>query len=71
MTKRRINFGIMLQGPGVNMNAWKHPSVPADSSINFNYYVEKARRAEAAALILSLSPMDFTSTKNQFRTRIF
>jgi FMN-dependent oxidoreductase (nitrilotriacetate monooxygenase family) len=50
MTKRRINFGVMLQGSGVNMNAWKHPSVPADSSINFNYYVEKARIAEAAGV---------------------
>jgi hypothetical protein len=33
MTKRRINFGAMLQGPGVNMNAWKHPSVPELSVI--------------------------------------
>jgi len=50
MTKPRINFGIFIQGPGVNMNAWKHPSVPADASINFNYYVEKARRAEAVGI---------------------
>jgi FMN-dependent oxidoreductase (nitrilotriacetate monooxygenase family) len=50
MMKRRINFGLMLQGPGINMNAWKHPSVPADASINFGYYVEKARKAEAAGI---------------------
>ncbi|MFL6622573.1 MAG: LLM class flavin-dependent oxidoreductase [Sulfurifustaceae bacterium] len=50
MSKRRINFGVMLQGPGINMNAWRHPSVPADASINFNYYVEKARVAEAAGI---------------------
>jgi FMN-dependent oxidoreductase (nitrilotriacetate monooxygenase family) len=50
LTKRRINFGIMLQGAGVNMNSWKHPSVPADASINFNYYLDKARQAEAAGI---------------------
>lgn len=42
MSKRRIN-GIMLQGPGINMNARQHPSVLPDSSINFNYYVDKAQ----------------------------
>jgi FMN-dependent oxidoreductase (nitrilotriacetate monooxygenase family) len=50
MSKRRINFGVMLQGAGVNMNAWKHPSVPADASINFGFYVERARKAEAAGI---------------------
>ncbi|HEX3683604.1 MAG TPA: LLM class flavin-dependent oxidoreductase [Bryobacteraceae bacterium] len=50
MSKRRINFGIMLQGAGINMNSWKHPSVPADASINFNYYIDKARQAEAVGI---------------------
>ena len=50
MSKRRINFGVMLQGPGVNMNAWKHRSVPADASINFGFYVDRARTAEAAGI---------------------
>lgn len=50
MRKRRIHFGVMLQGAGVNMNAWKHPSVPADASINFDFYVERARKAEAAGI---------------------
>jgi FMN-dependent oxidoreductase (nitrilotriacetate monooxygenase family) len=50
MSKRRINFGIMLQGAGTNMNAWKHPSVPADASINFTFYVDRARKAEAAGI---------------------
>lgn len=50
MSKRRIRFGVMLQGPGVNMNAWKHPSVPVDASLNFDFYVERARKAEAAGI---------------------
>lgn len=50
MAKRRINFGVMLQGPGINMNAWKHPSVPADASINFDFYIDRARKAESAGI---------------------
>ncbi len=45
-----IPFGVMLQGPGGHMNAWKHPSVPADASVNFDYYVSVARQAEAAGI---------------------
>jgi FMN-dependent oxidoreductase (nitrilotriacetate monooxygenase family) len=40
----------MLQGAGTNMNSWKHPSVPADASVNFDFYVERARKAEAAGI---------------------
>ncbi|BCH56730.1 LLM class flavin-dependent oxidoreductase [Agrobacterium vitis] len=50
MTKKSINFGIMLHGPGGHMNAWKHPSVPADASVNFPFYVETARKAEDAGI---------------------
>ena len=32
------------------MNAWRHPGLPLDSSINFNYYVDKARIAESAGI---------------------
>jgi len=50
VSAQRIPFGIMLQGPGGHMNAWKHPSVPADASVNFDYYVRTARQAEAAGI---------------------
>ncbi|MGV1800822.1 LLM class flavin-dependent oxidoreductase [Agrobacterium vitis] len=50
MSKKSINFGVMLHGPGGHMNAWKHPSVPADASVNFPFYVETVRKAEAAGL---------------------
>lgn len=50
MSKRRIHFGVMLQGAGTNMNSWKHPSVPADASKNFDFYIERARKAEAAGI---------------------
>lgn len=50
MVQKHIPFGIMLQGPGGHMNAWKHPSGPADASVNFEFFVNTARRAEAAGI---------------------
>lgn len=50
MTQKHVTFGIMLQGPGGHMNAWKHPSGPADASVNFPFFVETARKAEAAGI---------------------
>ncbi len=50
MSKRQITFGVMLQGPGGHMNAWKHPSVPPDASVNFGFYLDNARKAEAAGI---------------------
>lgn len=50
MTKKTVTFGIMLQGPGGHMNAWKHESGPADASVNFPFFVETARKAEAAGI---------------------
>ncbi len=50
MAQKHIPFGIMLQGPGGHMNAWKHPSGPVDASVNFEFFVNTARRAEAAGI---------------------
>jgi FMN-dependent oxidoreductase (nitrilotriacetate monooxygenase family) len=50
MSKKRIHFGVMLQGAGTNMNSWKHPSVPENASVNFDFYIERARKAEAAGI---------------------
>lgn len=47
---KSVTFGIMLQGPGGHMNAWKHPSGPADASVNFGFFVDTARKAEAAGI---------------------
>lgn len=50
MSQQRIPFGIMLHGPGGHMNAWKHPSGPADASVNLDFLIEQTRRAEAAGI---------------------
>ncbi|MBC6316088.1 LLM class flavin-dependent oxidoreductase [Listeria grandensis] len=49
----KIKFGVMLHGPGGHMNAWKHESVPADASVNFEFYKEQALKAEAAGFTLA------------------
>jgi len=48
MSKRPIRFGIMMQGAGGHMNSWRHPSGPADASVNLKFMVDVARTAEAA-----------------------
>jgi len=50
MAQKHVTFGIMLQGPGGHMNAWKHPSVPADASTNLNFFVKTARKAEETGI---------------------
>ncbi|KVN25117.1 monooxygenase [Burkholderia stagnalis] len=47
MTRRSIPFGLMLQGAGSHMNAWRHPSNPPDASINLDFVTGIARKAEA------------------------
>ncbi len=50
MSKRSINFGIMLQGAGGHMNSWKHPSSPPDASVNLQFFIDTALKAEAAGI---------------------
>ncbi|PAF35994.1 hypothetical protein CHH69_11565, partial [Terribacillus saccharophilus] len=47
--KKQIQFGLMLHGPGGHMNAWKDESVPADASVNIDYYQSMTKQAEEAA----------------------
>lgn len=50
MSTKRFPLGIMLHGAGGHMNAWKHPSGPADASVNLRFYIDTARKAEAAGI---------------------
>ncbi|MFC0279898.1 LLM class flavin-dependent oxidoreductase [Falsigemmobacter intermedius] len=50
MTGSPIRFGLMLHGAGGHMNSWKHPSGPADASVNLEFYISKTRKAEAAGI---------------------
>ncbi|MFW2435347.1 LLM class flavin-dependent oxidoreductase [Staphylococcus cohnii] len=48
MTNKKIDFGIMLNGPGSHMHAWKSNDVPSDASTNFDFQLDIARKAEKA-----------------------
>ncbi|ONG57336.1 monooxygenase [Pseudoroseomonas deserti] len=50
MTDKKIPLGVMLHGAGGHMNAWKHPSGPADASVNLGFYIDRAKQAEAAGI---------------------
>ena len=61
---RHIPFGIMLRGPGSHMHAWKHPSNPADASVNLQFYIDIARTAETTASPSASWPTGCISTKS-------
>ncbi|MDZ4360338.1 MAG: NtaA/DmoA family FMN-dependent monooxygenase, partial [Variovorax sp.] len=50
MVMSNIQFGVMLQGAGSHMNAWKHPGGPADASVNLDFFIRNAQKAEAAGI---------------------
>ena len=35
---KKVQFGVMLHGPGGHMNAWRSPDVASDASVNFEHY---------------------------------
>jgi FMN-dependent oxidoreductase (nitrilotriacetate monooxygenase family) len=50
MTKRQLKLGLVptgVGGPG-DSNRWLDPAIPADASVNIDWYIEAARKAEAA-----------------------
>ncbi|MBO9607806.1 MAG: LLM class flavin-dependent oxidoreductase [Paenibacillaceae bacterium] len=51
MTKRKrrpLILGAQLHGAGASWTDWRHPEAFADGSINFPFYRQQARQAEAA-----------------------
>lgn len=48
MTNKKIQFGIILHGPGGHMNAWRSNEVPSDASTNFDHYLNITKKAEDA-----------------------
>lgn len=50
MTKRQLKLGLVptgVGGPG-DSNRWLDPAIPADASVNIDWYIEAVRKAEAA-----------------------
>ncbi|HDS1775796.1 TPA: LLM class flavin-dependent oxidoreductase [Pseudomonas putida] len=47
---KKMKLGVSMRYLGYHMAAWRHPDVPAEGGIQFKYYLETARKAEAAKL---------------------
>ncbi|WP_159982415.1 MULTISPECIES: LLM class flavin-dependent oxidoreductase [unclassified Novosphingobium] len=50
MSKRTLKLGLVTMGAGGpgQHNRWLDPNIPADASVNIQWYVEQVRKAEAA-----------------------
>ncbi len=48
MAQRRMRLGLSLRGLGYHIAAWRHPEVPADGSLDFDYFLASTRAAEEA-----------------------
>lgn len=45
---RQLKFGAILTGAGIDQNSWRHPELPGDASVDIDWFVANARKAEAA-----------------------
>ncbi|WP_320534031.1 LLM class flavin-dependent oxidoreductase [Robbsia andropogonis] len=48
--KRKMRLGLSMRYQGYHMAAWRHPEVPADGAIDFQYFLSTAKKAEDAKL---------------------
>lgn len=45
--RKQVKLGAIIHGVGGNVSAWRHPEVPSDASVNFEFYKTQAQTAEA------------------------
>ncbi len=48
MPQRELKLGAILSGVGITPDTWRKPGVPGDASIDIDWYIAAAQRAEAA-----------------------
>jgi Luciferase-like monooxygenase len=49
-SSRQLRLGAILIGVGTSQNGWRDPDLPADASIDIEWYRSAAQKAEAAKL---------------------
>jgi len=45
---RQFHLGAILSGVGIDQNSWRHPDLPGDASVDIDWFIANARKAEAA-----------------------
>jgi FMN-dependent oxidoreductase (nitrilotriacetate monooxygenase family) len=75
MTKARkhMHLGAILSGVGTTQNGWLDPDLPGDASVDIDWYIDHARKAEAARFDLVFivdSPFITPDTAPHFLNRL-
>jgi FMN-dependent oxidoreductase (nitrilotriacetate monooxygenase family) len=73
MTQRQLKLGAILSGVGTTQNGWRHPDLPGDASIDIDWYIAAAKKAEAARFDLVFivdSPYITPDTAPHFLNRL-
>ncbi|MET0361047.1 MAG: LLM class flavin-dependent oxidoreductase [Sphingobium sp.] len=71
--QRQLHLGAILAGVGTTQNGWRHPDLPGDASVNIQWFIENARKAEAAKFDLVFivdSPYITPDTAPHFLNRL-
>ncbi|MET0252077.1 MAG: LLM class flavin-dependent oxidoreductase [Novosphingobium sp.] len=71
--KRQLHLGAILSGVGTTQNGWRHPDLPGDASVDIEWFIDNARRAEAAKFDLVFivdSPYITPDTAPHFLNRL-
>jgi FMN-dependent oxidoreductase (nitrilotriacetate monooxygenase family) len=48
MAERHLKLGAILSGVGTTQNGWRHPGLPGDASVDIDWFIANAQKAEAA-----------------------
>jgi len=71
--QRQLHLGAILSGVGTGQNDWLHPDLPGDASIDIDWYIAAACKAEAAKFDLVFivdSPFITPDTAPHFLNRL-
>jgi FMN-dependent oxidoreductase (nitrilotriacetate monooxygenase family) len=72
-SRGQLHLGAILSGVGTGQNDWLHPGLPGDASVDINWYIEAARKAEAAKfdhVLIVDSPYITADTAPHFLNRL-
>jgi alkanesulfonate monooxygenase SsuD/methylene tetrahydromethanopterin reductase-like flavin-dependent oxidoreductase (luciferase family) len=72
-SQRQLKLGAILAGVGTDHTSWRDPALPGDASIDIDWYIENARKAEAAKFDLVFivdSPYITPDTAPHFLNRL-
>jgi FMN-dependent oxidoreductase (nitrilotriacetate monooxygenase family) len=71
--RNQLKLGAILSGVGIGQNDWRHPDLPGDASIDIDWFITAARKAEAAKFDLVFivdSPYITPDTAPHFLNRL-